>query len=153
MKVGKLAYELDLPLVRTIHPGISIAQLEPAPDTPDPYERANNQEPPPVRAEDGEDPEYEIERLVGLQYLVKWKGYGMEHNTWYSIDDVQEAKDSINDFEELNRHLPTRNRRGTRATPIATPEQHILPDLPLPQQPRQARLTARQRDLAAAREQ
>ena len=72
-----------------IHPVIFIAPFEPAFNTLYFYERAYDREPTLVKTEDGENPEYEIERLNRLQYFVKWKKYGMEHNTWYNIDDFQ----------------------------------------------------------------
>ena len=82
-----------------IHPVIFIAQFEPAFNTPDFYKRVNDRAPPPVKTENDEDPKYEIERLVGkrlvknkLQYEIKWINYGMEHNTWYNVDDFPNAK-------------------------------------------------------------
>ena len=48
----------------TIHPVIFITQLEPAFDTPDFYWRVNDRESPPIRTENDENPEYEIERLT-----------------------------------------------------------------------------------------
>ena len=77
-KIKKLIYELKLPPMMTIHPMISVAQLEPAFNDPNPYERANDRNFPPVTAENDEIPEYEIKKLVGkrflrnrFQYLVK----------------------------------------------------------------------------------
>lgn len=126
-----MAYELELPPVMAIHPVVSIAQLEPAPPENDPYGRTRNIDPPPVAAENDEAPEYEIERLVGkrtvrnrLQYLVKWKGYGNEHNVWYSVTDLTGAQQSINNYEERNRHVPPprRQRRRERQRDNAQPE-------------------------------
>ena len=79
--------------------------------------------------------------------LMKWKNYGMEHNTWYSIDDFQNVKNAIKDFEEFNKHFLNRNRQ--KNVPIATPEQHVLPNFPLPEQPRRTRLTFKQKTLTA----
>ena len=59
-KVNKLAYELDLPKRMKIHPIISIAHLEQAPD--DPFNR-QPMKPGPVVV-DGED-QYVVDRIVG----------------------------------------------------------------------------------------
>ena len=80
-----------------------------------------------------------------FQYLIKWKNYGMEHNTWYDINDFQNAKKAINVFEKFNRHMFA--RKNTKPVPIATPKQHVLLDFLFPKQPRQTRLTAKQRIL------
>ena len=76
-----------------IHPVISIAQLEPSTPGPDPYDRQLVVDPPPVVDDDTEAPSDEIERLNDKRitrdkpyYLVKWKGYGHQHNVWYSIE-------------------------------------------------------------------
>ena len=111
-RIGHLAYQLELPPVMNIHPVISIAQLEPAPaPEADPYQRPRQQEPPPVTTEspDDEAPHYEIERLLGRRfvgrnrlrkYLVKWKGYGPEHNTWYRLEDLADSMDLVREYDE-----------------------------------------------------
>ena len=57
----------------TIHPVIFITQFEPAFDTPDFYGRVNDREPPPIKNENDENPEYEIELLIKnrFQYFMK----------------------------------------------------------------------------------
>lgn len=71
-----------VPKTLRIHNIVSVGQLEPCPG-PDPFNRT--MEPPgPVLEEDGEEPEYEIEKIVGKDNqgryinIVKWKGYGHE---------------------------------------------------------------------------
>ena len=90
-RVGRLAYRLKLPDNMKIHDVISIAHLEPASDPAlDPYHRHHS--PPPAVIVDG-DIEYVIEKLLRkrrvrkgrgwlTQYLIRWKGYGPEYNTW-----------------------------------------------------------------------
>ena len=75
-KVKRLIYRLDLSSLIKIHPVISVAQLEPARSTPDPYKRA--QQPPQPVKEDGLTNLYEIEILLDkrvsrgkTQYLIK----------------------------------------------------------------------------------
>jgi hypothetical protein len=113
-KVGSLAYRLSLPPNMRIHPVVSVAHLEPSPG-PDPYERVRNAEPPPVETSNVEEddlPIYEIERLLKrrpvikkgkpttYQYLVKWKGYGMEHNQWYPLEELHDAMDLVKSYDE-----------------------------------------------------
>jgi len=50
-------------------------------------------------------PEYEVEEILahrrrgrGHQYLVKWKGYGMEENTWEPLSNLWGAKDLVEEF-------------------------------------------------------
>lgn len=112
-RIGELAYELDLPPGYQIHPVVSVAQLEPLPKGPDPYNRPQEHEPGPVAAEADDAPEYEIEKLLGrrvhlrrgkpiVQYLVKWLGYGAVHNRWYDLDDLAGALDLVKAYDESN---------------------------------------------------
>ena len=157
-RVGNLAYRLDLPAIMRIHPVISIAQLEPASDQADPYGRTSTQPPPPVEEEDQVDQElaakyplYEIDRLLdrrgtgkNVKYLVHWKGYGNEHNSWYPVHALQQSSQDL--MEECDTRIaadPTRRRRATEAIapasqiPTAT---HPIPrkrGRPRKQQPKQ----------------
>lgn len=109
-RVGRLAYELDLPDDWKIHRVISIAQLEPAPTGPDPFKRPT-QELPPAITVDGESDHYEIEWLLDRrvrgsrygkmkQYLVKWKGYGNEWNCWYGLKKLEHAMDLVRAYDD-----------------------------------------------------
>lgn len=83
--------------------------LEPAPPPiEDPFHRPRPEQPPTVEV-DGEQ-EWEIERLLdkrtiqrgygfSTQYLIRWLGYGPEHDQWYSMKDLVNATDLINDYE------------------------------------------------------
>ena len=39
------------------------------------------------------------ERNERLEYLMKWKDWGNEHNVWYSIDDLLKAMNLVNNYE------------------------------------------------------
>jgi chromodomain-containing protein len=107
-RIGTLAYRLQLPPTWKIHNVISIAHLEPATaPNKDPYGRI--QPPPPPVEVEGEE-EFEIERLLRkrtirrgrgsqIQYLVRWKGYGPEHDQWYSEKDLGNAVELIREYE------------------------------------------------------
>ena len=117
-RVGNLAYRLDLPAIWKVHPVISVAMLEPAPKGEDPYRRPREEGQAPVF--DHEEPaikdRYEIQRLADrrtsrppgrgskdkedvIEYLVKWKGWGKAHNVWYKVEDLENAKDLIHDYD------------------------------------------------------
>ena len=109
-RIGKLAYRLQLPDNMKIHNVISVAMLEPMPNpSDDPYYR--QPPPPPPVVVDGEI-EHVIERLVdkrrirrgrgwSTQYLIKWEGYGPEHNTWQPKHTVADTS-ALEEFELLN---------------------------------------------------
>lgn len=132
-KVGNLAYELNLPPTMKIHPVISVAHLDPAPRSADPFGR----EPPrsgPISEADagGFSDVYEIQSLLSrrhrtvrgkrrTEYLVKWKGWGNEHNAWYDSSDLTHAKEAIADLEariEATK-VPKPSRRVRRPLPPA----------------------------------
>jgi hypothetical protein len=82
-KIGEVNYELKLPKHMRIHPIFHVALLEPAPPN------AKLDDNPPEIAEEFEQPEYEIERILDTrkkgrqqQYLVKWAGYDVSESTW-----------------------------------------------------------------------
>jgi len=103
--VGKgKAYRLQLPPHYGIHPVISVVHLEPAPvPGSDPYKRpvATNDVAPV--AGPASEPEWEIDAIVGkrsskrgrkkkTEFLVRWKGYGTEWDSWYSDNDLPNAR-------------------------------------------------------------
>jgi Chromo (CHRromatin Organisation MOdifier) domain len=80
-RVGESAYRLRLPKSMShLHPIFPVVKLLTAP-------------PDPVLV-DGEE-EYEVEAVINsrlfrgrLQYLIQWKGYSYEHNSWEDAMDV-----------------------------------------------------------------
>ena len=104
-RVGKLAYHLE------IHSMISIAHLEQATNPADDlYRRSRLDHQGPVEPEDNMEPtkdHYVVEKLLGkrtsqgqTQYLVRWLGYGPEHNVWYDITNLYLAKDLVNKYNQ-----------------------------------------------------
>lgn len=117
-KIGDLAYELDLPATSRVHPVISVTMLEPADVSEDPYNRPKPDHPGPVETDHeddaGADPRYEVERVVGRrqrtfgrtkvwQYLLRWKGWGPEHDQWKSESACGDCLELVETYE---RHHP-----------------------------------------------
>ncbi|KAF4476546.1 Transposon Tf2-9 polyprotein [Colletotrichum fructicola Nara gc5] len=91
--ISPVNYELELPETMKCHPVFHISLLEPAPRGT----RTNDL----IIVEDNE-PEYEVERIIdhlkepeGYQYLVKWKEYGHEDNTWEPAKNITNATDEL----------------------------------------------------------
>lgn len=104
--VNRNAYHLKLPRnFRRVHPVFHVSLLRRW--TPDSIiERPRPTRPEPEIAEDGK-PEYEVEDILDsriryrkLQYLVRWKGYGPEENSWEPVDNLAGAPELISEFHE-----------------------------------------------------
>ncbi|KAH7910300.1 hypothetical protein BJ138DRAFT_1114228 [Hygrophoropsis aurantiaca] len=88
--------------------------------------------------EDEGEEEYEIEQIVdarrggfpsgGFGYLVKWKGYGPEHNSWVDEQDAGNAQQLIDDYWRKNKKDPRKSidqpKKGRRKSSVRaeTPE-------------------------------
>lgn len=110
-KIGRLAYRLAIPETWRIHPVFTVAQLEPVPPpSADPFSRPRPTEPDSVFVEGDTErvKSYEVERLLnkrqtarrGVEYLVKWKGYGPQHDAWRSLPELGDAMDLVKEYEE-----------------------------------------------------
>ena len=80
--IGKYAFKLDLPKSMKIHPVFHVSLLSPVAQDALPGQISG---PVPPLEVLNEEPEYEIERVVGsiwqngqIRYMVRWKGYGPE---------------------------------------------------------------------------
>ena len=127
-RIGRLAYELELPPAWKVHPVVSVAQLEPAPIDEDPYNRPRPDHPGSVEVE-GDTEEwksYEVEKMVKkrtrkygnrpvAQYLIRWLGYGPEYDEWRSLAALGNCMELVEEFESTN-ITPSRPPRFTKAT-------------------------------------
>jgi len=92
-RIGPMAYRLKLPYqMKQLHPVFNVVKLTPAPD--DPITGRKTEDHPSPIVIDGEV-EWEVEEILDsrwhqrrFQYLIKWKGYGHEHNSWESTSEV-----------------------------------------------------------------
>ena len=96
------AVELELPAVLRIHLVVNVRRLVKY------QEQVEGQKniPPPLVEVDGEK-EYEVEEILDRQerrsktrYLVKWKGYTVEENTWEGLENLKNAMEKIEEFEK-----------------------------------------------------
>src|SRR5277367_6632167 len=92
-KVGNGAHRLKLPpSMSRLHPVFNVVKLMPAPS--DPIPGRHPPPPPPPEIISGEE-EWIVEEILDskminrkLRYLVKWEGFGIEHNSWEAWNDV-----------------------------------------------------------------
>ena len=61
--------------------------------------------PPPIEV--ASEKEYEVEEILDRQerrgktkYLVKWKGYMVEENTWEGMKNLKNAMEKVEEFEK-----------------------------------------------------
>jgi len=78
--------------MKQLHPVFNIVKLTPALDNPITGHKMEDHL--PLIVIDGEA-EWEVEEILNsrwhwrrFQYLIKWKGYGREHNSWESTSKV-----------------------------------------------------------------
>jgi len=78
--------------MKQLHPVFNVVKLTPASDDPI-IGRKTEDHPLPVVID--EEAEWEVEEILDshwyqrrFQYLIKWKGYGQEHNSWESASKV-----------------------------------------------------------------
>ncbi len=75
----------------------------------------NPRVPEPIALEDGQAAEeLEVERLVGrrqvrgqgVQYLVRWKGYGAHEDKWETLANLSNSKRLVKEYEQRSKTRP-----------------------------------------------
>ena len=105
-RVGALSYRLELPPYLNIHPVFHVELLKP-------YLSGSRHQPPPPPVDVAGFEEYAVEAIVRhrevtrgrhppkLEYLVKWAGYGPEHNTWEPAANLSEVA-ALDSYQAAN---------------------------------------------------
>jgi hypothetical protein len=99
-KISELTYELELPETLKIHNVFYVGLLSKVFEEP---EQPLISRPPPVTIEGKE--EYIVEAILDNRrrgnkwsYLIKWEGYGPEHNSWEPEENLENLKDLIKKY-------------------------------------------------------
>jgi len=101
-QVGLIAYRLKLPhRLRQLHPVFNVVKLSTVPDDLIPG-RKPQAPPPPIVV--NREPEWEVEEVLDscwhqrrFQFLIKWKSFSREHNSWEVASDVK-APDLVTEY-------------------------------------------------------
>ena len=100
--VGKVAYKLKLPPNLKMHNVFHVNLVKP-------YRNDGRVQPPPPPIEIDDSLEYEVERVLDdrkvkrgkstkTEFLVKWLGYGPEHNTWEPEKNLTNCKEILEEY-------------------------------------------------------
>ena len=100
--VSENAVELELPALLRVHLVVNVRRLVKYREQ---VEGQKKIPPPPV--EIAGEKEYEVEEILDRQerrgktkYLVKWKGYTAEENTWEGLENLKNAMKKVEEFEK-----------------------------------------------------
>ncbi len=140
--VGKQTYKLELPKRWRIHDVFHVSLLEQDTTRKGRVDEATSQL--EFEGDGGNGEEYEVEairegavyaresegQLPGLYYLVSWKGYPEEENTWEPASAIQHLRRLVSTFHKEHPEKPTATspttdsappRAGTIVKPTAKP--------------------------------
>lgn len=129
-RIGPLAYRLTLPPTMPVHDVFHTELLKP-------YKSGGREQPLPMSVEVDGEHEYKVEAILAerelkrgrrtpaIEYLVKWEGYGPEHNSWEPAEnmedtealDIYQAQDAVKEQIRAAR----KNRKKTSRAPLLTP--------------------------------
>lgn len=103
--INKVAYQLKLPTTWKCHNVFHVSLLKPF--YSDNFDRPLPSKPGPILIEGNR--EWQVEEILDkkvsksgkyIRYLIKWRGYGPEDNSWEPMANLQNANELIQKFEE-----------------------------------------------------
>jgi len=99
--ISSNAIELDLPKSIKIHPVVNVSRVR----LYTPQVKGQKKIPPKPVIIEGEE-EFEVEKIINKRivwgkekFLVRWKGYTAEADTWESKENLENAKELVEEFE------------------------------------------------------
>ena len=111
--ISRSAYRLKLPAsFGKTHPVFSVTLLRPFEGDSIAEHREHHPPPPPPIVHNGIK-EYEVKKILDsrilhgkVEYLVCWKGYGVEEDEWRPVRDVQGSKQLVAKFHRTHPQAP-----------------------------------------------
>ena len=105
-----VTYKLKLPDNLKIHPVFHISLLKKYYENTEEFPGRVVKPPPPIIVKDQE--EFEVKKILDQrihrkgrgsvkEYLVHWKGYSTYDATWESEDNLQNAQEAIQEFQDM----------------------------------------------------
>jgi len=95
------AVELELPRTIKIHPVVNVSRIRRYRE----QVQGQKKQPTPLVIIEGEE-EYEVEKVINKrkkygrwEYLVRWKGYMTEEDSWEREKNLKNAKEAVEDYE------------------------------------------------------
>jgi len=100
--VSENVVELELPVSLKIHPVVNVRRIVKYREQVEEQKKI-----PPLPVKVASEKEYEVEEILDRQerkgkmrYLVKWKGYTAEENTWEGLENLKNAMEKVEEFEK-----------------------------------------------------
>jgi hypothetical protein len=110
-KIGNTSYRLKLLDTWIIYNVFHSSYLTPFKPSKFPSQQKPLQ--PPLIINDEEEPEYEVETILNsrkrrnkVQYLVHWKGYPSEEDTWEPLSNLENTQEALQQYHQQHPTAP-----------------------------------------------